>query len=277
VIAVIAILLAIFIPTLRAARERGQRVVCLSNLHQLTLAWIAYADQHDSRLVCGRAWGEDIEGGRWRLHGWMGLAFFLPRSRSDLMDNPDKGTLWPYLRDVDVYRCPRGREGHAATYGIVSSANGTRIEGTFVPDSGGSEVTNVGVRVGSTVLRLTRLTDIVSPGPAARAVFLDVGQTPDGGQIYYYLKPEWYGTSPPPTRHATGTTISMADGHAEYWRWAGRETVRMPLKSVPTADRTFEFLADRTYEPKTQDGLHDLQRLQKATWGRLGYSTEGGP
>ena len=38
VIAVIAILLAILMPVARTARERGQRVVCLNNLRQLTLA-----------------------------------------------------------------------------------------------------------------------------------------------------------------------------------------------------------------------------------------------
>jgi len=31
------------------------------------------------------------------------------------------------------------------------------------------------------------------------------------------------------------------------------------------------------YTPQTQDGIYDLQRLQKATWGRIGYTLEGGP
>jgi len=30
----------------------------------------------------------------------------------------------------------------------------------------------------------------------------------------------------------------------------------------------------REYVPQTEDGLYDLQRLQKATWGRLGYTAE---
>jgi hypothetical protein len=30
------------------------------------------------------------------------------------------------------------------------------------------------------------------------------------------------------------------------------------------------------YTSQTEDGLYDLQRLQKVTWGRLGYSLEGG-
>lgn len=31
------------------------------------------------------------------------------------------------------------------------------------------------------------------------------------------------------------------------------------------------------YEPQTDDGRYDLQRLQKAIWGRLGYSPGAGP
>ena len=38
-----------------------------------------------------------------------------------------------------------------------------------------------------------------------------------------------------------------------------------------------EILEDRDYEPQTEDGMYDLQRLQKAIWGRLGYTLEGGP
>ena len=40
VIAIIAILLAILLPALHRVREQGRRVVCLSNLKQLSLAWI---------------------------------------------------------------------------------------------------------------------------------------------------------------------------------------------------------------------------------------------
>ena len=44
VIAIIAILMAILIPALNRVREQGKRAVCLSNLKQLALAWIMYAD-----------------------------------------------------------------------------------------------------------------------------------------------------------------------------------------------------------------------------------------
>jgi len=276
VIAVIALLMAILIPVLRSARELGQRTVCLSNLRQLTLAWIAYAEQYDSKIVLGRAFGG--QGSRPLLKGWLGRAFSFPESRSAVIENPDKGALWPYVQDIDVYRCPRGRAGHAATYTPVVAANGAPVEGTYLPDTGGWDLPELGKRVGRTVLKLTKLTDIISPGAAQRAVFIDMGQTPLGSDFYvYYLYPKWKWYSAPPIRHRDGTTFSMADGHAEYWKWKGRETVSMPRELFPVSSSMFAEILEADYEPQTEDGLYDLQRLQKATWGRLGYSAEKVP
>ncbi len=106
VIAVIALLMALLVPVLRSAREQGQRAVCLSNLRQLTLAWVAYADDHDGKLVLGRAYFWVRSFSR-NMRGWLGEAFHFPESRSAVVENPAKGTLWPYVLDIDVYRCPR--------------------------------------------------------------------------------------------------------------------------------------------------------------------------
>jgi len=274
VIAIISLLLALLFPVLRSARELGQRAVCLSNLKQLTLAWTAYAEEHDGHLVYGSAYGTTSS--HWQnVKGWMGTAF-LPPSRSAVIENPDKGALWPWIQDIDVYRCPRGRKGHAATYSaVVSANNGSQVEGTYLPESGGL---GLGKRVGNTVLKLTRLTDIVSPGAGQRAVFIDMGQTPAGNDFYvHYLYPKWREHSAPPIHHSDGVTLSMADGHAEYWRWKSGETIEMPRKLIPFRSLFNEVLEGRDYQPQTTSGLHDLQRLQKATWGRLGYSVDGGP
>jgi prepilin-type N-terminal cleavage/methylation domain-containing protein len=279
VIAVIALLLAILIPATRAARERGQRTVCLSNLRQLTLAWTTYADQHDGKLVSGTFGSVSVNVATSRtLVGWAGPGFALAPDRSTLMARPDKGPLWPYLRNVDIYRCPRGQTGCLLTYATVAAANGWLVEGTYANGGNPSpiELTRFGQRIGGTVLRLTRLTDIVSPGPSERAVFIDLGYKPDAKSFYvHYLYPKWYGFSPPPIHHAEGVTLSMADGHAEYWKWKGRETVTgLPRKVMASVGAEFEYLGGGDYEPKTQDGLYDLQRTQRATWGRLGYSAE---
>jgi hypothetical protein len=68
----------------------------------------------------------------------------------------------------------------------------------------------------------------------------------------------------------------LAADHAEYWKWKGRETVTgLPRELMFTRDdRVFDELLVDHYEPQTQDGLHDLQRVQRATWGRLGYGAQ---
>ena len=120
-----------------------------------------------------------------------------------------------------------------------------------------------------------------------RAVFIDKGQTPASNDFYVnYLYPEWRAHSPPPKHHCGGVTLSMADGHAEYWKWKGRETVNLPIKRLPFGKSINLFgevidgpavLGWNGYEPQTEDGLYDLQRLQKATWGRLGYAANQTP
>ena len=122
---------------------------------------------------------------------------------------------------------------------------------------------------------MTRLTDIISPGAAQRAVFVDRGFTPVDDFYLSYLEPLWDWATPPPIHHAEGVTLSMADGHAEYWKWRGRETVEIPRELFPVGDSYFmEIFKGNHYEPQTEDGMYDLQRVQRAVWGRLGYPTE---
>ena len=282
VIAIIALLMAIMVPVLRSAREGAYRTVCLSNLKQLTLAWTAYATEHDGKLVRGEAFsmGGRINQRTGRVilvaEGWVGRAFLVPESRTVLIEDPNKGALWPWIKDVDIYRCPIGWPGHALTYSTFISTNGCGTEGTNLTNTQAGGFQTLGKHVGSTVLKLTSLTDIISPGAGQRAVFIDMGRTPVGNDFYvHYLYHKWRVHSPPPVRHSYGTTLSMADGHAEYWKWS-RETVQMPRKMLPMRGLPTEILTD-DYEPQTEDGLYDLQRLQKATWGRLGYTLDGGP
>ena len=176
--------------------------------------------------------------------------------------------LWPYIGNIGVYRCPRTRDKdmgrpryryyEAATYQAFASANGGQVEGTFV--RGSSVTKRRGLRVGKTVLRLRNLRDIVSPGAAQRGVFLDVGGESAGSFTVQYLTPEYEGAFP--KHHDKGTTFSMADGHAEYWKWKGTETLSPQRQDGGNG---------RRYKPLTEDGLFDLQRVQRAMWGRIGY------
>jgi len=53
VIAVIAVLMGVLMPALRAARELARGSNCLANQRSLVLAYTMYADDNDNRLVRG--------------------------------------------------------------------------------------------------------------------------------------------------------------------------------------------------------------------------------
>ena len=53
VISIIALLLAVLLPSLQAARERSRRVICQNNLHQAGAAMFMYAGDFDDALPIG--------------------------------------------------------------------------------------------------------------------------------------------------------------------------------------------------------------------------------
>ena len=65
VIAIIAVLISVLLPALGQARNAGQQVVCASNLRQITVAAVLYANSNDDKVWAAdswsRIWDESIE------------------------------------------------------------------------------------------------------------------------------------------------------------------------------------------------------------------------
>ncbi len=267
VIAIIAILLAILMPALSRVREQGRRAVCLNHMKTLTLCWIMYADENDDRLVNGEAhWAPTAaptapvptsgphRGERYWVGNDCASAFMQGEQRPlDIQKQAIRlGALFEYCKTEKVYRCPTGIRGEMRTYSTAYGMNGCF-------DAAGTYSGNQGVRVGSTVLMVKRRAEIANPAPAFRLVFLDEGRiTPDSYAIHY-LKPSWW--DPPFVRHGDGTNVAFADGHSDYWKYRGAETIQIGKMVNPP----------HNYAPKTDEGIADVQMMQKATWGRLGY------
>ncbi|MEM6331902.1 MAG: DUF1559 domain-containing protein [Planctomycetota bacterium] len=68
VISIIALLIAILLPTLRAARDAAQAVTCASNLRQIGIGLHAYAAEYDGRVPPGHA---DLSNQHFNGFGWV--------------------------------------------------------------------------------------------------------------------------------------------------------------------------------------------------------------
>jgi prepilin-type N-terminal cleavage/methylation domain-containing protein/prepilin-type processing-associated H-X9-DG protein len=255
VIAIIAILMAILMPALQRVREQGKRAACMNNVKQLALAWIMYADENDDRLVNGAA-GFGNRNMSWGDHtnepAWVGQCWASDYQQGGQLPEPDQrlaiegGALWPYVKQIKLYRCPTGLRGELLTYAIMFSMNAvchTEVQGVR-----GAHVKKRG--------------EITSPAPTYRLVFIDEGWvTPDAFAVHFDAEQWW---DDPPVRHGDGTTVSFADGHTEYKKWKGTETI----KQGRNADRTHPATH---WVPTTDDGFDDLHWMQRGCWGQLGY------
>jgi prepilin-type N-terminal cleavage/methylation domain-containing protein/prepilin-type processing-associated H-X9-DG protein len=250
VIAIIAVLMAILMPALNRVREQGKRAVCLSNVKQLGLAWVLYADDNDDKIVngCTGIGGENpIPADE---DGWVHWAGYSDQtSEADQIMAVKEGALFPYVKSERLYKCPTGLRGEMRTYAIVDSMYGW-------PSSGP---------------RIKNRMDIRRPGE--RVVFIDEGWATFASWSVPYDNEAWWGSvvtqpgilaadnrhkDPPPIRHGNGTNFSFADGHSEYWKWKDPRTISYGKLEVGSGP--------------SQKGNPDLHRVQKAVWGELGYT-----
>jgi prepilin-type N-terminal cleavage/methylation domain-containing protein/prepilin-type processing-associated H-X9-DG protein len=254
VIAIIAVLMAILMPALNRVKEQGKRMVCLGNLKQLGLAWIMYADDNDGKLVNGAAGYSNVDNGDWCKHAGE-QAWIDSISNDDLnlqIQGIKDGALWPYLKDIKIYKCPTGRRlpnglPQALTYAIMFSMNA--VNHTWTQGVRGAYIKN--------------MSEITDPVPALRLVFIDEGyMTPDAYAVYYNQE-TWFDS--PPVRHGDGATLNYADGHGEHWKWKGTDTIQHARDEENTGPQV-------GWVPTTTEGFQDLYRMQRGCWGKLGYS-----
>jgi len=255
VIAIIAVLMAILMPALNRVREQGKRAVCLSNLRQLTTAWIIYADENDDRIVNGAAGYSNVQMS-WGDHrnelAWVGQCTHSNYQQGELLPEDQqnaeimKGALWTYCKSLKIYRCPTGRRGEMLTYAIMFSMNAVcHAEVQGVPGA-----------------FIKKRSEIHNPAPPYRLVFIDEGwMTPDAFAVNYTTEQWW---DDPPVRHGDGTTVSFADGHADHWKWKGVDTIKRA--------RSQEIGHSSNWRPETYEGFQDLYMMQKGCWGKLGYT-----
>ncbi len=101
VVAIIAMLIAILLPSLRAAQETARTVKCMVQLRQVSVAFVMFAGEHH-RILPGVFVPPYAGTEPWQA-SWLGNELWAAA--------PYRGTILPYMGNADVgakqfYRCP---------------------------------------------------------------------------------------------------------------------------------------------------------------------------
>ena len=220
VIAIIAVLMAILMPSLNIAREQARSLNCRSNLRTLTLAWLMYKDENDAKLVHGHtpAPGYDAT----KVAPWVVMPPGLGNSTvEEKKEYIMQGLLWPYVKEIDVYRCPsdkrKNKPHHLYAYRTYSIAGGLAGLG---PDGGFG------------ALECTKYTEIKQP--ALKYVFLAECDKRGYNMNSWVMNPstkQW--VDPFGIWHRdNATTLAYADGRVEMQRWKSKGLIDWNLQAL---------------------------------------------
>jgi len=263
---IIALLAGLLLPALSQTRERGQTLVCLNNLRQLTLAWHLYADDHEGRLPHNFGVADTtktIENGTFL--NWVNnvMSWELDSNNTNQV-GLTRGGLGPYLGGaaLRLYRCPADRalstlQRNAGWAGRVRSVSMNAMVGEA------GEFTRQGRNANNPAYRqFFKLSDIPQPSQ----IFALIDEHPDSINDGYFLNrladEEWLDL--PASNHGRAANLSFADGHMATRTWIHPST-RPPAKpdaaalpfAVPTDEPSdYRWLMERTttrsYSHRTQ-------------------------
>lgn len=100
VIAIIALLAAILFPAFARARENARKISCLSNMKQMGLATMQYAQDYD----------ESYPSVYWNGAAWSPTTNYF------------YAAIYPYIKSTQVYICPSRKDTEGATFVMSSQA-----------------------------------------------------------------------------------------------------------------------------------------------------------
>ncbi|HSA26232.1 MAG TPA: prepilin-type N-terminal cleavage/methylation domain-containing protein [Phycisphaerae bacterium] len=121
VVAIIALLISILLPSLSKAREQTRMQVCKSNMRQVMTGMLLYVHEYkvlpgtQSVFYLGGYWpmvnAPDKKGPNWVWDGCTEGYGGDPKNANFIRDVPRRGTIFKYTKSESVYVCPSDRVG----------------------------------------------------------------------------------------------------------------------------------------------------------------------
>ena len=223
VIAVIAILLALLLPSLSGARAKAYRVQCMSNLRQLSTTWHVYADDNNGRLVSNGYGNRPLPGNNklWVI----GDEHIHPEAytnRSYLLD-PQYALFADYLRGPAIYKCPADRSTLSFGGQDLPRLRNYALNSYFAWEYPANDDKN-----SSSCYTFKKMSDFSPFGSSGLYTFVDTAPV----NVCYSAFVVFMGNSGwfwhrPTIEHEKSGTLSFADGHVEAHRWKDADTLRL--------------------------------------------------
>ena len=237
VIAIIAILAGLLLSALSQAKAKGLSIACTNNSRQLGFAWHLYADDDSGKLInnavfngwtvyAGSQTGATIETPNW-AYGMLDWSASPDNTNMQLLTS---GLLFPYAKEVKLYKCPADRYLSAAqkSSGFAERARSVSmnafVEGSVQP----GEYWIPGYA------HYARETDLTAPTPSQLWVFADEHPDTinDAWLITAMTNPDAWDDMPAST-HSGACPFNFAYGHTEMHKWLSAKTCA-PIQYVRT-------------------------------------------
>ena len=242
VIAIIALLLAILMPGLKAAKKIAQGVVCINNTKTLAFGATLFANDNDDKIPKSAPTNIESESVEINRNGWV----YRPHTDNDTSTSTptledrtrgiEYGTLFPYVGDHGSYNCIGDRRFSDIHHNYLSYAMPDCIR----PDST------------DTTKYITKFSQISIP--SEKYIFLEESDTRSYVVGGWSLGTEekgmdgwWDGMA---VWHNNGSTFGFADGHAEIHKWHDPETLERASRDL-TGGGSYGYEPWKSPEPRT--------------------------
>jgi len=242
--AVIAILAAMLFPVFVSTREKARQATCISNLSQITKAWLMYADDNSGRACPSYYWSPD---------GWRRAWDF---DLKDIKLGGKTTTIWrygllgPYTKSGEIKSCPSFHGGKWDRPYTGYAYNASYIGGDITVD--GHVYVDQWTDRPHTIAALGQIRD-----PSGTAVFADGGfGSPVSAQNYLRApSDEYFQAGTVHYRHNGAAVVAYADGHVAAIRTKFTHYTNVPW--LQTGKSAFDCAPD-TGGLSQDDSAYDL-------------------
>lgn len=255
VIAIVALLASMLLPSLSRARSKGKQTFCLNNLRQLGLAVAMYADDNRDLLPYNLGASEIKRGlSQGRNDNWAGsvLNWELDADNTNTMLNTE-ATLGAYSgRSARVFRCPSDNALSQLQRAAGWVERSRSISMNAMVGDAGEFLAGEGNKNNPNYHQYRRSQEFIS----ASEIFILIEEHPDSVNDGYFLnraaKYEW--NDLPGSWHDGSVNLTYGDGHAENHRWINASTrkpsrpdgAELPFGIGPGDRQDFYWMMKRT-------------------------------